>query len=87
MIVQGLAVCLQTFATATAAFREISIPEPERSVPSSAGTRKDSDGRFKNWLQAWAEKAIASGGINWLMLDGFEKSGMTVKALPDSLKF
>lgn len=87
IMVQGLAICLQTFTSQPKIFREISVPLPEHSVPSSAGSRKDGDDRFQNWLQAWSEKTIASQGIKPLMIDGFQKSGMDVSALPDTLKF
>lgn len=68
-------------------FGSIIFPEPIRGQPSMAGMRKDGDGRFYKFVQAWAEKSRASGLIKKLLLDGLREAGLNPDELPPEITF
>ena len=68
-------------------FGEVVFPTPIRSLPSSAGIRRDGDGRFHKFVQAWADKARADGTTKRLMSDAIKKAGMNPDLLPAGFSF
>ncbi|MFN3207584.1 MAG: transporter substrate-binding domain-containing protein [Roseovarius sp.] len=86
-LMQELPICLQTFATAPDAFASYTVPTPENGSPSSAGIRMDDDGRFSDFVQAWADKNRAEGTVAPLIIDGFEAAGMDVSKIPEGIQF
>lgn len=66
---------------------KIIFPAPIKSLPSSAGMRKDGDGRFHKFVQAWAEKSRASGLTKKLILDALREAGLNPDELPAEFSF
>jgi len=66
---------------------KIVFPAPIKSLPSSAGMRKDGDGRFHKFVQAWAEKSRASGLTKKLILDALREAGLNPDELPAEFSF
>lgn len=79
--------CLDILKIAPAVFGEVVIPTPIRSLPSSAGMRKDGDGRFRKWVQQWAEESRASGKVRWLIMDAMKKAGFDIRRIPSGFAF
>jgi len=65
----------------------IIFPTPIRSLPSSAGMRKDGDGRLHKFVQAWAEKSRASGLTKKLIVDALREAGLNPDDLPGEFSF
>ena len=79
--------CLRILKENPNVFGEIVFPEPVLSRPSSAGMRKDGDGKFHKWLLGWSKKARKDGTVTWLLSDAFEKAEIDTSKLPDGFKF
>ncbi|MCR8550519.1 transporter substrate-binding domain-containing protein [Salipiger sp. P9] len=86
-LVQELPICLQTFTTTPNIFEAYTVPKPEHGSPSSAGIRKDDDGRFSDFVQAWADGHRAEGTVAPLIIDGFAAAGMDVSNIPAGIEF
>jgi polar amino acid transport system substrate-binding protein len=65
----------------------ITFPTPVKSLPSSAGMRKDGDGRFHNFVQTWADKSRASGLTKKLIIDAVREAGLNPEELPGGFSF
>ena len=65
----------------------IVFPAPVKTLPSSAGMRKDGDGRFHKFVQAWAEKSRASGLTKKLIVDALRDAGLNPDELPGEFSF
>ena len=65
----------------------IVFPTPVKSLPSSAGMRKDGDGRFHKFVQAWAERSRASGLTKKLIVDALRDAGLNPDELPGEFSF
>ncbi|MCC0044077.1 MAG: transporter substrate-binding domain-containing protein [Brucellaceae bacterium] len=57
------------------------VPTPRNEQPSAFGVRKDGDGRFAAWVQAWADEARADGTVQELMRDALAEGGLDVSDL------
>lgn len=68
-------------------FGRIVFPTPHNYYPSSAGIRKDGDGRFHDFVQAWAEKNRANGTVKRLILDAVREAGLNPDELPPDMEF
>jgi polar amino acid transport system substrate-binding protein len=79
--------CLRILNEAPEVFGEIVFPEPVQSLPSSAGIRRDGDGRFNAFVQDWADKNRENGRVGWLMIDAVRKAGLDAEALPEGFRF
>ncbi len=78
--------CLDILEKNPGAFGELTFPTPMKSLPSSAGIRKDGDRRFHDWVQAWADEARANGKVRWLFYDAFQKAGLDISKLPAGIR-
>jgi len=63
------------------------FPTPIRSLPSSAGMRKEGDGRFQKFAQDWADKSRASGVTKTLIIDALREAGLNPDELPSGFSF
>ena len=79
--------CLSILQEHQDVFGKVVFPEPLFGRPSSAGMRKDGDGRFHKFVNEWAKGARKDGTITWLLSDAFEKHGLNVANFPPGLKF
>ncbi len=79
--------CLSILQKHQDVFGKVVFPEPLYGRPSSAGMRKDGDGRFHKFVNKWAKEARKNGTITWLLSDAFEKHGLDVANFPPGLKF
>ena len=79
--------CLDILQKNPDVFGKVIFPEPLYGRPSSAGIRKDGDGRFHKFVNEWAKEARKNGTITWLLTDAFEKHGLNVANFPPGLKF
>jgi polar amino acid transport system substrate-binding protein len=68
-------------------FGKIVFPTPTQSFPSSAGMRKDGDGRFFRFVQAWAEKNRANATTKKLIVDALREAGLNPDELPAEFSF
>jgi polar amino acid transport system substrate-binding protein len=64
-----------------AIFGGMVVPTPRNEQPSSFGVRKDGDGRFRDWVQKWSDKARAEGRVRELIKDSLLKAGLSVDNL------
>ena len=79
--------CLSILQDHADVFGKVVFPKPLFGRPSSAGIRKDGDGKFHKFVNAWAQGARKDGTITWLLTDAFEKHGLNVANFPPGLKF
>lgn len=66
---------------------QIRVLTPQYALPSYAGMRMDSDGRFQKFLQRWAEYNRADGTINEWLVNAMSSVGITASAIPPGLQF
>lgn len=78
--------CLSTMK-AKGLFGNLVFPEPIRANPSSAGMRKDGDGRFHAWAQKWAEESGKNGKIKQILIQAMKQGGYDISLLPESIRF
>lgn len=78
--------CVNVRSAAPDAFGEIVIPEPVKSLGSSAGIHKDAD-KLSPWLAAWAEEERKSGAVNEIFMKAFTAAGVDTANLPPEVKF
>ncbi|SEH77953.1 transporter substrate-binding domain-containing protein [Paracoccus alkenifer] len=78
--------CVNVRAAAPDAFGQITVPEPLKSMGSSAGILKDAD-QLAEWLAVWAEEKRASGAVTEIFMKAFEAAGVDIAELPPEVKF
>jgi polar amino acid transport system substrate-binding protein len=66
---------------------KIVFPEPVKSLPSSAGMRKDGDGRFHEFMKTWAAKNRASGATKKMIISALRDAGLNPDELPPDTPF
>lgn len=66
---------------------KIVFPEPVKSLPSSAGMRKDGDGRFHEFMKAWAAKSRTSGNTKQMIISALREAGLNPGELPPDTPF
>jgi polar amino acid transport system substrate-binding protein len=66
---------------------ELMFPQPSYALPSYAGMRLDSDGRFQKFLQRWAEYNRANGNISEWLIGALEQYGIPRDSLPKDVQF
>jgi polar amino acid transport system substrate-binding protein len=66
---------------------QVRVLAPQYALPSYAGMRIDSDGRFQKFLQRWAEYNRADGTINEWLVNAMSSVGITQKTIPPGLQF
>lgn len=85
--VTNILTCLDILNKNPSVFGDVVIPTPVRTLPSSAGMRKDGDERFYKWLQAWAETSRANGKVRWLFYDAMQRAGFDTNKIPEGFSF
>ena len=78
--------CLQVLKS-NPAFGNITFPTPIKSLPSSAGMRKDGDGRFHRFMQKWAEENRTNGNTKKWITSSVRLAGLNPDDLPPELGF
>lgn len=78
--------CVNVRAAAPDAFGEIAIPQPVKSLGSSAGVHKSAD-KLSAWLTTWSTEKRASGAVNGYFMKAFEAAGIDTANLPAEVKF
>src|SRR3954447_20266834 len=63
------------------------VLQPLLSQPSTAGTRKDGDGKFAAFMDEWAKEYRASGRAKAVILAAMQQFGLDTTALPPTLQF
>jgi len=63
------------------------VLQPVISQPSTAGTRKDSDGKFAAFMDAWAKEYRASGRARAVIMEAMGHFGLDTASLPPTLQF
>jgi polar amino acid transport system substrate-binding protein len=66
---------------------ELMFPTPSYALPSYAGMRLDSDGRFQKFLQRWSEYNRANGNITEWLVGALEQYGLPRESLPKDVQF
>lgn len=66
---------------------QVRVLTPQYALPSYAGMRIDSDGRFQKFLQRWAEYNRADGTINEWLVNAMSSVGITKSTIPPGLQF
>lgn len=66
---------------------EFIIPEPAIEVPVSAGVRKESDKRFREFVSIWANYNRGLGQIREWILSSLETVGVDPKNVPPEVQF
>jgi polar amino acid transport system substrate-binding protein len=66
---------------------ELMFPQPSYALPSYAGMRLDSDGRFQKFVQRWAEYNRANGNITDWLIGALEQYGIPRASLPRDINF
>ena len=65
----------------------VRVLNPSYSLPSYAGVRLDSDGRFQKFLQRWAEYNRGNGNITEWLTNNMAAAGITPDVIPPDLQF
>lgn len=65
----------------------MAVLQPTRIAPSFAGTRRDGDDRFADFMQDWALAYRASGTSKKVIFDAMEKFGLDTSHLPPDVQF
>ena len=86
-LVTNLLSCLDILTRNPTVFGAVVIPAPKSSLGSSAGFRKDGDGRFGAWLKTWADESRANGTVQKLFYDAMARAGMDTSKLPTGFSF
>jgi polar amino acid transport system substrate-binding protein len=63
------------------------FPQPSYALPSYAGMRLDSDGRFQKFMQRWSEYNRANGNISEWLIGALEEYGIPRDTLPKNIQF
>lgn len=84
VFVIGLAQGLLAMSENGDSFGGIVYPSPKKASSSGLGIRRDADGQFNKWLQAWTEKRSTDGTMSRLVRDAFMKAGVNVALLDGS---
>lgn len=84
LFVVGFAQAVLAMTENGAAFGGLQYPNPKSASPSGLGIRRDGDGRFNTWLQAWCEKRGNDGTMKSLVRDAFGKADIDLKLLDGS---
>jgi polar amino acid transport system substrate-binding protein len=63
------------------------FPQPPNALPSYAGMRIDSDGRFQKFMQRWAEYNRANGNVAEWLIAALEKYGLKRSSIPPGVQF
>ncbi len=65
----------------------VHIMTPSYALPSYAGMRLDSDGRFQKFVQRWSEYNRANGNITQWLTDSMGSIGISPSQLPPNMQF
>ncbi|MGE0798361.1 MAG: transporter substrate-binding domain-containing protein [Lautropia sp.] len=79
--------CLSAMKAAKDLFGGIVFPEPIRATGSSAGMRKDNDGRLHTFVQRWSEESAKNGVTKKVLLDAMAAGGFDITMLPENVRF
>ena len=63
------------------------VLQPVISQPSTAGTRKDGDGKFAAFMDQWAKSYRESGRSKAVILEAMHEFGLDTASLPPTLQF
>lgn len=66
---------------------QVRILAPQYALPSYAGVRVDSDGRFQKFLQRWSEYNRANGNITDWLTRSMESVGIAASTIPPEIQF
>ena len=66
---------------------DLVFPQPPNALPSYAGIRIDSDGRFQKFMQRWAEYNRANGNVAQWLVGALEKYGVSPSTIPADIQF
>jgi polar amino acid transport system substrate-binding protein len=72
---------------ANKALGSMAVLLPAHTAPSFAGTRRDGDDRFGNFLQEWAAAYRADGSAKRVISEAMEKFGLDTSQLPADMQF
>jgi len=86
-LVTNVLSCLDILTKNPGVFGNVEVPEPVRSLGSSAGFRRDGEGKFGDWLRGWAERARSNGTVQKLFFDAMGRAGMDPAKLPEGFSF
>jgi hypothetical protein len=66
---------------------QVRVLAPQYALPSYAGVRLDSDGRFQKFLQRWSEYNRANGNISEWLTSAMASVGITASVIPPDIQF
>jgi polar amino acid transport system substrate-binding protein len=66
---------------------DLVFPQPANALPSYAGIRIDSDGRFQKFLQRWSEYNRANGNVAQWLIGALAKYGVSPATIPADIQF
>lgn len=66
---------------------DLVFPQPANALPSYAGIRIDSDGRFQKFLQRWSEYNRANGNVAQWLIGALAKYGVDPATIPSDTQF
>ncbi len=66
---------------------DLVFPVPPNALPSYAGMRIDSDGRFQKFMQRWAEYNRANGNVAEWLIGALGKYGVSRSTIPSDIQF
>ncbi len=66
---------------------QIRVLTPQYALPSYAGVRLDSDGRFQKFLQRWSEYNRANGNITEWLTTSMDSVGINASTIPPDVQF
>lgn len=68
-------------------FNKMILLKPAHALPSGGGTRKDSDGKFNDFVNAWAAEYRQSGQVKTVILDSLKEAGFDTASIPADVQF
>lgn len=66
---------------------DLVFPQPANALPSYAGIRVDSDGRFQKFMQRWSEYNRANGNVAQWLIGALAKYGVDPATIPADIQF
>ncbi len=66
---------------------DLVFPQPPNALPSYAGIRIDSDGRFQKFMQRWSEYNRANGNVAQWLIGALAKYGVEPATIPSDIQF
>jgi len=66
---------------------DLVFSQPANALPSYAGIRMDSDGRFQKFMQRWSGYNRANGNVAQWLIGALEKYGVSPATIPVDIQF